>query len=94
MRTLTSTPLVLAIVALAIAACGQPSDENAPETAATMAEGQNETTMAIEPGIGSPPEPGAGVPDASRPDAPPNPDGTNPVPPLPREATPGPVEGQ
>lgn len=79
------TLLVAGVASLALAACSQASDtpENVPETAATMAEGQNEATGAIEPSIGAPPEPGGGVPDASRPDVPPNPDGTNPVPPPP-----------
>ncbi|AQR62290.1 hypothetical protein BZG35_12020 [Brevundimonas sp. LM2] len=83
-----SVLLIGCAVALSLAACTQANDtaETVPETAATMAEGQNEATGAIEPGVGSPAEPGAGVPDASQPDVTPNPDGTNPVPPQPRDA--------
>ncbi|WP_269514140.1 hypothetical protein [Brevundimonas subvibrioides] len=79
--------VVAALATLSLSACTRAEDTpaNVPETAATMAEGQNEATGAIEPGVGSPPEPGAGVPDASRPDVTPNPDGTNPVPPQPRD---------
>lgn len=84
----TSSMLIVAgLAALSISACTQAEDTpaNVPETAATMPEGQNEATGAIEPGVGSPPEPGAGIPDASQPDVLPNPDGTNPVPPQPRD---------
>ena len=86
----TASILVVAgLATLSIAACTKAEDTpaNVPETAATMTEGQNETTGAIEPGVGSSPEPGAGIPDASQPDVTPNPDGTNPVPPLPRDTT-------
>ena len=79
--------IVAGLATLSLSACTKAEDKpsNVPETAATMAEGENEATGAIEPGVGSPAEPGAGIPDASQPDVVPNPDGTNPVPPQPRD---------
>lgn len=79
--------VVAGLTAFSLSACTQAEDTpaNVPETPATMTEGQNEATGAIEPSVGSAAEPGAGVPDASQPDVAPNPDGTNPVPPLPRD---------
>jgi len=85
---LRTVSIVFGVTAsIAIAGCSSPSDEPAslPDTATTMPEGQNETTGAIEPSVGSAAKPGGGIPDASQPDVTPNPDGTNPVPPQPRD---------
>jgi hypothetical protein len=85
MRRLAQLALPAAV--LALAACS-PSEEaeTAPDTAATAPEG----APPIEPGVGSPPEPGGGVPGSSNEtNDQANPDGTVADPVLPRE-TPNP----
>lgn len=85
MRRLALIALPAAVMTLT--ACS-PSEEaeTAPDTAATAPEG----AAPIEPGVGSPPEPGGGVPGSSNETIDKaNPDGTNADPVLPRE-TPNP----
>jgi hypothetical protein len=69
--------------AIGVAACSPPEEPaNVPETAASSPEG----LTPAEPGVGSPPEPGGGVPGSSlQNDDSVNPDGTAADPPLPRE---------
>ena len=63
---LTLTALACATLTLAACNNAETSEEAAaPETAATMPEGQNEATGAIEPGIGEVTNPGGGIPGAS-----------------------------
>ncbi len=71
---------------IGLAACSQPAEpDDIPETAATAPEG----AAPAEPSIGSPPEPGAGVPGSSLQSGDvANPDGTNADAPLPRETPP------
>lgn len=62
------TLTALACATLTLAACNNaetPEQAAAPETAATMPEGQNEATGEIEPSIGDVTTNGGGVPGAS-----------------------------
>ncbi|MBB5744532.1 hypothetical protein [Brevundimonas variabilis] len=62
------TLTALACATLTLAACNNaetPEQSAAPETPATMPEGQNETTGAIEPSIGDVTTQGGGIPGAS-----------------------------
>lgn len=82
--------LALPAAVLTLAACTPPGspeqDDSAPDTAATAPEG----APAPQPSVGSPPEPGGGVPGSSNEsNDKANPDGTTADPTLPRE-TPNP----
>ncbi|WP_396593017.1 hypothetical protein [Brevundimonas sp. R86498] len=72
---------------VSLAACSSPeAPETVPETAATAPAG----ATPAEPGVGSTPDPGGGVPGSSlQAGGNPSPDGTVSDPPLPRE-TPAP----
>lgn len=81
MLRLALTPL--SAIALALAGCS-PSDQasSAPDTAATAPEG----ITPAQPSVGSPPEPGGGVPGSSNESSDrSNPDGTTADPTFPRE---------
>lgn len=90
MRLIIKSALPVA-AALVLAACSQPGSEetDAPETAATS-DVTAQGAAPIEPSVGSPPEPGGGVPGSSdESNGAGNPDGTVADPTLPRE-TPNP----
>lgn len=78
-------PSILIASLFGLAACSSPeAPADVPETAATAPDG----TLPAEPGVGSTPEAGGGVPGSSlQATGEANPDGTVSDPPLPRETT-------